>query len=97
MASGQQYASKYSAYYEDKVENGNIYTANAVYELKTDQNVKSVYRMKATGYFEKEYNHKIIYISLGIVIGVMLIVGILYQLTRKKKTVSNSSDTELYR
>lgn len=95
VASGQQYASKYSAYYEDKVENGKIYTANAVYELETDQ--KPVYRMKATGYFEKEYNHKIIYISLGIVIGVMLIVGILYQLTRKKKTVSNSSDTELYR
>lgn len=52
VASGQQYASKYSAYYEDKVENGKIYTANAVYELETDQ--KPVYRMKATGYFEKD-------------------------------------------
>lgn len=97
VASGQQYASKYSAYYEDKVENGKLYTANAVYALEEDSNEPVVYRRKATGYFEKEYNHKIIYISLGIVIGVMLIVGILYQLTRKKKTVSNSSDTELYR
>ena len=96
LASGQQYATSYKALYKDEVENGKIYTATATYSAEVvDEAVEPVYHIRARGYYEKE--NKMIYVSVGIVVGVLLVIGILYQLTRKKKTVSNNPDNGLYR
>lgn len=96
LASGQQYATSYKALYKDEVENGKIYTATATYSAEVvDEAAEPVYHIKARGYYEK--TNKMIYVSVGIVVGVLLVIGILYQLTRKKKTVSNNPDDGLYR
>lgn len=96
LASGQQYATSYKALYKDEVENGKIYTATATYSAEVvDEAVEPVYHIKVRGYYEKA--NKMIYVSVGIVVGVLLVIGILYQLTRKKKTVSNNPDDGLYR
>lgn len=90
-ATGQQYASAYKAYYEDDVENGQIYTAHATYTCEVDvpeEEAAPTYVMKATAYYEKSGISPVV-MTVGIVILVILVVGILYVFTRKKKNVSS--------
>ena len=91
-AIGQQYAASYKAYYEDEVENGKIYTAHATYACEVEvpaEEAAPTYVMKATAYYEKSGISPVV-MTVGIVILVILVVGILYVLTRKKKKVSTA-------
>ncbi len=91
-ATGQQYAASYKAYYEDEVENGKIYTAHATYVCEVEvpaEEAAPTYVMKATAYYEKPGISPVV-MTVGIVILVILVVGILYVLTRKKKKVSTA-------
>ena len=87
---GQQYASSYKAVYEDDVENGKLYTAHAVYTCEVEapaEEAPSTYVVQATAYYQKADIPLLV--TIGIVIGVILVVAIIYILSRKQKNVSS--------
>lgn len=96
---GQQYAAPYQAVYEDDIQNGSIYTANAIYTYSqevTDETAEPTYVVKATAYYEKATPS--VLLTIGIVIVVLLVIAVLYVFSRKKKNVSSSREKEnLYR
>ncbi len=87
---GQQYASSYKAVYEDDVENGKLYTAHAVYTCEVEvpsEEAPPTYVVQATAYYQKADIPLLV--TIGIVIGVVLVVAIIYILSRKQKNVSS--------
>lgn len=91
-ASGQQYAAPYKAVYKDEVENGKIYTAHATYSCEVEvpaEEAAPTYVIQATGYYEKSGISPVV-MTVGIVVLVLLLIGILYVLTGKKKKKGNS-------
>ena len=85
-AAGQQYASSYKAVYADDVENGKLYTSHAVYTCEFDapaEEAPPTYVVQATAYYQKADIPLLI--TIGIVIGVVLVVAIIYILSRKQK------------
>ena len=87
---GQQYANSYKAVYEDDVENGKLYTAHAVYTCEMEvpsEEAPPTYVVQATGYYQKADIPLLV--TIGIVIGVILVVAIIYILSRKQKNVSS--------
>lgn len=95
-ASGQQYAASFKAVYEDDIENGKFYTAQATYKAEVEvpaDEAAPTYVMQATGYYEKSGIPPVV-MTVGIVVLVLLLIGILYVLTGKKKNMENSSMNE---
>lgn len=85
-AAGQQYASSYKAVYADDVENGKLYTAHAVYTCEVEapaEEAPPTYVVQATAYYQKADIPLLV--TIGIVIGVVLVVAIIYILSRKQK------------
>lgn len=83
---GQQYAASYRAVYEDDVENGKLYTAHAVYTCEMEvpsEKAPPTYVIQATAYYQKADIPLLV--TIGIVIGVILVVAIIYILSRKQK------------
>ncbi|MGN0437809.1 MAG: hypothetical protein ACI4F4_04740, partial [Lachnospiraceae bacterium] len=92
IATGQQYAKKYSAYYADTVETGITYNAKATYEATiVDEAAAPSYTIQATALYQKDNIVK--NVMLAIVIIVFLVVVIIFMIARKKKKyVSNDSE-----
>ena len=87
---GQQYASSYKAVYEDDVENGKLYTAHVVYTCEVEapaEEAPPTYVIQATAYYQKADIPLLV--TIGIVIGVILVVAIIYILSRKQKNISS--------
>lgn len=83
---GQQYASSYKAVYEDDVENGKLYTAHAVYTCEVEapaEEAPSTYVVQATAYYRKADIPLLV--SVGILILVLLVIGILYLMSKKHR------------
>lgn len=90
-AYGQQYAASYKAIYEDDVENGKIYTAHAIYSCEIEvpeEEAAPTYVMQATAYYQK--TELPLLLSAGIVILVILVIGILYVISKKKPRGTNA-------
>ncbi len=89
-ASGQQYAAPFKAVYEDDVENGKIYTAHATYSCEVEvpaEEAAPTYVMQAIGYY-RQLNVSVL-LSVGIIILIILVISILYILSKKQKRVSS--------
>lgn len=85
-AAGQQYASSYKAVYEDDVENGKLYTAHAVYTCEVEapaEEAPLTYVVQATAYYRKADIPLLV--SVGILILVLLVIGILYLMSKKHR------------
>lgn len=90
-ASGQQYAASYKAIYEDDIENGKMYTAHATYTCEVElaaAEADPTYIMQATAYYQK--TELPLLLSAGIVILVILAIGILYVISKKKSGGTNA-------
>lgn len=88
---GQQYAVSYKAVYEDDVENGKLYTAHAVYTCEVEvpaEEASPTYVIQATGYYRK--SEIPLQVTIGIVIGVILVIAVIYILSGKQKSISSS-------
>lgn len=84
-AYGQQYGASFRAVYEDDVENGKTYTAHAVYSCEVElpeEEAAPTFVMQATAYYKKA--EVPLLVSVGIVILVILVIGILYVTSRKR-------------
>lgn len=85
-AAGQQYASSYKAVYADDVENGKLYTAHAVYTCEVEapaEEAPPTYVVQATAYYRKADIPLLV--SIGIFILVLLVIGILYVMSKKHR------------
>lgn len=84
IATGQQYATKYSAYYADTVETGKTYNARATYEATVvDEAAAPTYTIQASALYQKDNIVK--NVMLAIVIIVFLVVVIIFMIAGKKK------------
>lgn len=98
VATGQQYAASFKAIYEDNVENGKIYTAHAKYTCEVEvpaEEAAPTYVMQATAYYQKPSIPLLV--SVGVVILIVLVIAVLYTISRKQKKVSsgpNSTDVQ---
>ncbi|MCI8509334.1 MAG: hypothetical protein HFJ06_12350 [Lachnospiraceae bacterium] len=84
-AYGQQYGASFRAVYEDDVENGKTYTAHAVYSCEVElpeEEAAPTFVMQATAYYKKA--EVPLLVSVGIVILVILVIGILYVISGKR-------------
>lgn len=105
-ASGQQYAASFKAVYEDDVENGKFYTAQATYKAEVEvpaEEAAPTYVMQATGYYEDTSvwtniitfvtKHKAVSV-LGVFLFIILAVAVLILNGKKKKPVYAGEETE---
>ena len=83
VVTGQQYASRYSAYYADTVEGNVKYTAKATYECQEiDENVEPTYLIVGKGYYKSNRVRNVVF---GILMFAIFVVLTIYVLTRKEK------------
>lgn len=88
IVSGQQYASRYSAYYADTVETGTAYEATATYKAEiTDEEAAPAYKIRATGMYQKSI---VINVIFAVALVIFFIVVIIYMFAgKRKKEVKN--------
>lgn len=83
IVNGQQFASKYSAYYADTIEGDVKYTAKATYECQEiDENVEPTYLIVGKGYYKSNRVRNVVF---GILMFAIFVVLAIYVLTRKEK------------
>ena len=83
VVTGQQFASKYSAYYADTVDGAVKYTAKATYECQEiDENVEPTYLIVGKGYYKSNRVRNVVF---GILMFAIFVVLAIYVLTRKEK------------
>ena len=83
VVTGQQFASKYSAYYADTVDGAVKYTAKATYECQeVDENVEPTYLIVGKGYYKSNRVRNVVF---GILMFAIFVVLAIYVLTRKEK------------
>lgn len=91
---GQQYASRYSAYYADEIEVGK--TVRAVYEAEIeDKDAAPTYTIRATGFYESSKAYMKVVVA-GVLLFVVAAVLLIYLFSKKSKKSKKGKEGYTY-
>lgn len=86
IATGQQFATNYSAYYADTVETGITYNAKATYEaVVEDDSAAPDYLIEAQGLYKKNNMAKKVALLIAIISVLLVVILVIFARKRKKE------------